>query len=208
MSTALQYILVTLALLSASLLIKLLISLLFSFARVYTTVGSRLLKGYLVKNRQGDFVLYSGLVPLLRRRKGIVINQSEIQLEQQNDEHNHAEMPAGFFDQNPASVTDQFGTYVADVEPSGARNARAVAGDIETAFAKGSIRSKGELSPFAAAVGALLKAQADTVKHARTYRCEHWLVHQVMQRCYLLEYPHEERKSESSKRYCSCESLA
>lgn len=80
MSTALQYILVTLALLSASLLIKLLISLLFSFARVYTTVGSRLLKGYLVKNRQGDFVLYSGLVPLLRRRKGIVINQSEIQL--------------------------------------------------------------------------------------------------------------------------------
>lgn len=170
MSTALQYILVTLALLSASLLIKLLISLLFSFARVYTTVGSRLLKGYLVKNRQGDFVLYSGLVPLLRRRKGIVINQSEIQLEQQNDEHNHAEMPAGFFDQNTASVTDQFGTYVADVEPSGARNARAVAGDTETAFAKGSIRSKGELSPFAAAVGALLKAQADTVKHTPDMR--------------------------------------
>ena len=170
MNTAVQNILIILAALLAGLLVRLIISLLVNYARVYTTKGTRTLKGFLIKNRQGDLVFYNGLLPLLRRRKGVVLNQSDIQLSQQNDEYNHAEMPAGFFDQSASNVADEFGTYVADIEDAGNRACRAMVGDVELAFSKGSIRSKGALSPYGAAVGALLKTKYFNAKNTPDMR--------------------------------------
>lgn len=161
---------VFLAALLAGLLIRLLVSLLFRYARVYNTSGTRLLAGYLIPNKQGDLVFYSGLIPLLRRRKGVVVNQSNIQIQKHNDDFNLAESPAGFVDTNATNVSNEYGSFVADLENGNNRDSRAVIGDTEIAYSKGSIRSKGELSPYGAAIGALLHTQNETIKRTPDVR--------------------------------------
>ena len=171
MNTALEYILITLASLAATLLVRLIISLLFRYARVYITIGTRLLTGYLIPDRHSDdYIFYSGLVPLLRKRKGVVVKEADIRLFRQNEDYDQAEMPAGNFDKKQGIVNDEFGTEVANIENAKCRACRAVYGDVELAYSKSSIRSKGELSPFGAAVGALLHKKTEEVKRTPDIR--------------------------------------
>ena len=182
MKTSLEYILIIIAVLLAGIFIRLLVSLLFRYARIYITSDSRqqgqrrlagrqrpvlqtrILVGYLIPNKQGDLVFYSGLLPLLRHRKGVIVKQSNVSLQKINDDFNYAEAPAGFVDTASAIVSNEFGTFVADLKNGKCRDSSAVIGDIELGYAKGSIRSKGKMSPYGAAIGALLHKQQEAVK--------------------------------------------
>ena len=146
--------------LAATALLRLLLSLLLRYAKVYRTIGNRRhLEGYLIPNADGDLVLYSSLLPLTGLRKGIVTGGSQVRLRNLNDEQNYTEMPAGSTD--GTNVIDRYGATVAVIQPTrGSRGSQAFCYDEEIAYARGSLRSGRDIEPAAAAVGALLANQA------------------------------------------------
>ena len=158
-----EYLVIALATAALYLLCSLLFSLLFSYARVFRTTGrSRTLVGYLWKKRNGDLVLYNGLIPFLSRAKGRVLGGSEIRLEMLNETADYAERIAGYH--QATRVVDEYSAEVATLTPSGNRAAVAEAGNAELAYAKGSLRAKNTFVSEAAAIGALMH---NAVENAR-----------------------------------------
>ena len=158
-----EYLIIALASVLAWLLCSLLFSLLFPYARVYRTAGrSRTLVGWLWKKRNGDLVLYNGLIPFLSHAKGRVLGNSEIRLEMINEHADYAERIAGWH--QSTRVIDEFSSEVAELKHDGKRAAKALANGVEVAFAKGSLRAKDTFATEAAAVGALTHSAVENAR--------------------------------------------